>query len=199
MKCTPLIPAVILLVLATATSALADEAACNNLVQTSTKKAMMVFHDTHSNVQEKRQQLATIFKQAVDIDWIGRYVLGRHWKTATPAQQQTYLKLYRDYLANGYIGKFDDEDGLGVDAIKVVSITLAASGGFEAKTLIQSKGDEDVHVDYLLDDTGGTCKVHDVRVEGVSLLISQRSEFANVANNAGVEGIIALMQKLPKN
>ena len=184
-----------LLMLTAAYPAYADSDSCKNFVTASIDKAMVIFHDPKADVAHKRKELAAIFKNAVDTDWIGQAVLGKYWKTATPEQQQTYLSLYREYLASSYISKFDSEDGMNVSAIKIASFVPAQSGGYEAKTLIDNKEDADVHVDYLLDDSHGDCKVHDVKVEGVSLLISQRSEFGNLAANKGVAGIIAIMQQ----
>jgi len=37
-----------------------------------------------------------------DIPGIGQFVLGRYWRTASPQQQQEFLKLLREYLAQAY-------------------------------------------------------------------------------------------------
>ncbi len=181
--------------LAFATQAAASQEDCEKLVKTETAHAIDVLHNASLDTKAKGKELGAVFQRVVDIDWIGRYVLGRYWKTATPQQQGDYLSVYRNYLTQNYISKLDDADSIDADTIQILSIAAAPSGsGYEAKTLIQSKGDPDTHVDYLLDDKEGSCKVHDVRVEGVSLLVSQRSEFGNIAAASGVDGIIAQMR-----
>jgi phospholipid transport system substrate-binding protein len=180
--------------IAIASPAFANED-CSGFTKATIAQVMDVFHNTASSEQQKRQALGAIFQRAVDTDWIGKYVLGRYWRSATPEQQQAYLPLYRSYITNNYVSKFKDEDGFSVDAITVGTVAPAAAGGFEAKTLIQRKGEEDVHVDYLLENTGGQCHVHDIKVEGVSLLVSQRSEFGSLAGNGGIETIIAALKK----
>ena len=183
-----------ILLVTSATSALADAPTCQNFIKTQTEKAVAVFHDKATSEQDKRKQLAVIFRESVDTDWIGRTVLGRYWKELKTQQQQTYLMLYGKYLASSYITKFDAEDGMNVDSIKIVAFNPSANGGYEAKTLIENKADPAVRVDYTVDDSAGSCKVHDVKVEGVSLMISQRSEFGSIAAQGGPAKIITLMQ-----
>lgn len=182
-----------------ASPALAEESTCQTFAVTMTKHVVDIFHDAKQNESQKRAALSGLFQEAVDTDWIGKFVLGRFWKAASPAEQAEYLKDYRGYLTHNYISKFNDEDGMSVDDITLGSLTLQSTGQYEAKTLIKRKNEEDVKVDYLLDDTSGKCQVHDIRVEGVSLLTSERSEFAALANSSGVKGVIEAMQKQASN
>ena len=177
-----------------ASSAFAEPCS-NQFADNATAKALAVFHEEGSTSLAKRAKLKATLKQVVDTDWIGRYVLGRAWNNATPAQQAKYLSVYGDYVINSYISKFDDDDALNVQSMKTVSYGPATSGGYLAKTIIVSKGNPEIHVDYIIDDSSGTCKVHDIRVENVSLIISQRSEFSNIANSQGIDAITAQMEQ----
>ncbi len=158
-----------------------------------------VFHDRKKTEEQKKQMLSDIFQQAVDTDWIGQFVLGRHWKNASTAEQAEYLKNYRTYLTAVYISKFNDEAGLSVDAIKIADIKPTQQNQFEANTLIQRQGEPDVHVSYALEQATARCQVHDIKVEGVSLLANHRSEFSAVAANSGVKGVINAIKKQLSN
>ena len=168
---------------------------CNEFATTMTKRVMDIFHDANQSEEQKRQGLSMLFQQSVDTDWIGKFVLGRYWKEALPQEQTQYLEIYKTYLTNSYVSKFNDEQGMSVDDIKIASITPQSSDQFEAKTIILHKNEEDVHVDYLLEQSPEQCYVHDIKVEGVSLVASQRSEFAAIAGQTGIKGVIAAMQK----
>lgn len=170
---------------------------CHSFAESTIGGVLKVFHDTGTADAKKREQLSVIFGQAVDTDWIGKFVLGQYWRSASDEEKKAFLEAYRDYITNTYVSKFKDENGMNVDAIKVVSFGASnqGSGKYQVKTIVENKGDEDVHVDYLIDDAGGKCKVHDITVEGVSLLSSQRSEFASLASTGGVKAVIAAMQK----
>src|SRR6266404_5364306 len=43
-----------------------------------------------------------LFREDFDVPGIARFVLGRYWKTATPEQQQEFVKLFEDYIAIVY-------------------------------------------------------------------------------------------------
>ena len=173
----------------------AAQSSCQIFATTMTKHVVDIFHDSKLSESQKRGALSAVFKEAVDTDWIGRFVLGRFWKTANNDEQAQYLKHYRAYITQNYISKFNDEDGMSVDEIVLSTFAPQTPNQFEAKTLIKRKNEEDVKVDYLLDDTSGKCQVHDIKVEGVSLLTTQRSEFAALAASAGIKGVIEAMQK----
>lgn len=182
-------------IIAFATPTFAADTLCDSFAKTMTRHIVDVFHDSSQSEAQKRAELSSVFQKAVDTDWIGKFVLGRFWKVANSAEQAEYLKDYRAYLTHNYVSKFNDEDGMSVDDITLGALTPQTAGQFEAKTLIKRKGEEDVGVDYLLDDTSGKCQVHDIKVEGVSLLTTQRSEFSALANSAGVKGVIDAMKK----
>ena len=169
---------------------------CDKFADTMTSHVVNIFHDKKQSEEEKKQSLSILFQEAVDTDWIGKFVLGRYWKTASAEEKVEYLKNYRNYLTMVYISKFNDEAGLAVDAIKIVDIKPAAQPNqFEANTVIQRNGQPDVRVAYALEQLPTKCQVHDIKVEGVSLLTSHRSEFAALAGKSGVKGVIDAMKK----
>ncbi len=175
--------------------ALAASSSCETFASDMSKHVVDVFHDKDMPEDKKITTLTNLFETAVDTDWIGRFVLGRYWKAATPGQQKEYLSVYKDYVANAYVSKFHDDNGLSVDAIKITSLTNTQPGQYAAQSLIIRKGEEDVHVDYLLNQSDDFCHIHDIKVEGVSLLVSQRSEFQSLAERSGIRGVIAAMKK----
>ena len=174
----------------------ADASACDQFARTVTQDVIKIFHETGKTVTQKRTELSNIFQSSVDINWIGKFVIGRYWRDASDEEKAAYLKAYRTYLTNTYISKFDDEDGFKVEDIQVTSLAAGSEPNqFVAKTVIKQKADEDVHVDYALDVSTGKCQVQDITVEGVSLLVSQRSEFQSLAGSSGIKGVIAALQK----
>ena len=181
---------------AAATEASKPLQSCEVFANTMTAKVVDIFHDTKQTEEQKRETLSELFQQAVDTDWIGQFVLGRYWKSATAAEKAEYLKYYRTYLTTVYISKFNDESGHSVDAIKIAGMKpLGKPNQFAASTLIKRKGQPDVAVDYALEQSPEKCKVHDIKVENISLLTSQRSEFSTLAQKSGVKGVIAALKK----
>ncbi len=184
----------IILLSASAANA-SDNTKCTSFSNTMTKKAVDIFHDTKSSEQQKKMSLAKLFDDTVDTDWIGQFVLGRYWKDSSAGDQKEYLETYSDYLTMTYISKFKEEQGFGVDNIKLVRIVPLEAKRFEAKTLIQREGEADMAVDFMLEEMANDCRVHDIKIEGVSLLSTQRSEFQTIGRSSGIKGVTAAMKK----
>ncbi len=172
---------------------------CDAFAENTIGRMVDIFHNKQKTEDQKRQMLSDIFQKAVDTDWIGQFVLGRFWKNTSAEEQAEYLKNYRAYLTSVYISKFNDEAGFSVDAIKIAGLKPTQQNQYEASTLILRKGEPEVHVSYALEQFPAKCQVHDIRIEGVSLLANHRSEFSAVAGNAGVKGVIDAMKKQLSN
>ena len=46
-----------------------------------------------------------LLRDYFDVSGIGQFVLGRYWRTATPQEQQEFLKLFQEYVAQAYSGR----------------------------------------------------------------------------------------------
>jgi phospholipid transport system substrate-binding protein len=52
--------------------------------------------------------VAAILRRAVDVEGTGRFILGRWWRTATPAEQQEYLQLFEQTLIRNLASRFGE-------------------------------------------------------------------------------------------
>lgn len=174
----------------------AEKISKEDFVQDMGQEVLGVLKDQKKTFTEKKAVLRTLFTETVDTNWIARFVLGPTWKTATPEQKSRYTELYRTYLTETYISKFENDSDSKVTDIKILNIKDAPANAFTAHTsIIQSDG-ETVAVDYLLKEKDGTFKVIDIIIEGVSLLATHRNEFNTLAASGGMEGVIKKLQEL---
>ena len=82
--------------------------------------------------------------------------------------------------------------------LRVIGTRSEPDGQLVSSEIIRTNGQAPARVDWLLTPQGGTYKINDVRVEGVSMATTERSEFASVIQRNGgqVQGLItALRQK----
>ena len=136
-----------------------------------------------------------LFRQDFDVPDIARFVLGRYWRVITPAEQQEFIRLLTDYIALVYANRLAEYSG---ETLRVIGTRPAPDGQLVSSEIIRTNGQPPAHVDWLLTPQSGTYKINDVRVEGVSMAATQRSEFASVIQRNGgqVQGLIsALRQK----
>lgn len=143
---------------------------------------------------EREARFQNLLSAGFDIKAIGRFTLGRYWNQASPAQQQEYLRLFEKFIVQAYAARFAEYSG---EQFRVVGerpdgeVTLVQSEVFKP-------GAQPAKVDWRVNSSTGQPKIVDVIVEGVSMAVTQRSEFAAVIQRSGgnVDGLItALRQK----
>lgn len=136
-----------------------------------------------------------LFHDDFDIPGIGRFVLGRYWRTATPQEQQQFLGLFQEYLVRAYATR------LGAYAGEPFRVTGARPNGSETivtSEIIRNDGSR-IEVDWYLLNGPGTYRITDVYVGGVSMKVTERDEFASVIQRNGgrVDALLTqLRQKL---
>ena len=123
-----------------------------------------------------RSFISSEFSQMFDKDYAARQVLGRHARGASDAD----VRLFADALANNLMQRY----GASLLAFntrmtaRVKSQTELPRGlGVKVSSELVRSGGEPIPVDYLLRQSGGTWKVFDVMVEGVSFVQTFRQQF----------------------
>ncbi len=144
-------------------------------------------------IAAKRPALIALMGRLVDIDEVGRFVLGRYWRTATPQQQEDYLRVFRVALTNAVVIRLGDygSGGAGLEVVRAEP----APDGVHVATRVTKPGSPPYNVTWVVDDVGGQPRIVDVIAEGVSLRQTQRSDYASfLQRNGGNVG--ALIQAL---
>lgn len=153
------------------------------------RQALAVINNQGLGKEQKRTQLEGLFSGSVDIPWVGRFVLGRFWRDATEAQRQRYLSEYGKFITANYAGRFAEYTG---GSYTIKGATDDGDGKFTVTMQMTSPDNQQVLVNYRLHNAEkGGLKIFDVVVEGVSLLTTQRSEFAQVLGSKGLDELIS--------
>ena len=136
-----------------------------------------------------------LFHNDFDVPGIGRFVLGRYWRLATPQEQREFLGLFQEYIVRAYSVRLGQYGG------EPFRVTGARPNGPEtvvSSEILRPNGSR-IEVDWYLIGGPGGYKITDVYVGGVSMKVTQRDEFASVIQRNGgqVGALIAqLRQKL---
>jgi phospholipid transport system substrate-binding protein len=136
-----------------------------------------------------------LFQDDFDVPGIARFVLGRYWRLATPEQQQEFVRLFTSYIALVYANRLAEYSG---ETLRVLATRPASDGTLVSSEIIRTNGQPPARVDWLMTPYDGTYKISDVIVEGISMGVTQRSEFASVIQRHGgqLQSLIsALRQK----
>jgi phospholipid transport system substrate-binding protein len=147
-----------------------------------------------SSDAQKQTQLEGMFLKIVDTDWIARFVLGASWRKMQPAQQAEYLQTYRKFLIKHYVSNFKEYTA-GTTFKVLKSRPIGAKDQYLVSMAILRKGEQPINLDYRVRQEGSVFHAIDIVVEGVSLLATQRAEFASVIQREGVAHLIDLLKK----
>jgi phospholipid transport system substrate-binding protein len=122
-----------------------------------------------------------LFHNDFDIPGIGQFVLGRYWRTASPQEQQEFLGLFQEYIVQAYSARLGQYGGA------PFRVTGSRQSGNEIVVTSESErpGGAPIQVDWFLINPGGSYKITDVYVGGVSMKVTQRDEFASVIQRNG--------------
>jgi phospholipid transport system substrate-binding protein len=141
---------------------------------------------------DKTEKLSEMFRKYVNINWIGRFVLGQNWRSLKPAQQTEYLKAYEDYLLRSYVPIFKEYKGQTVEFLSATQ--LKRPGEYIVATKIISSDEPDILVSYRIKKDASCFQVYDMVVEGVSLLNTQRQDFGSIFARKGYAELIAILK-----
>ena len=145
-------------------------------------------------IAERQARFRELFQSDFDCPGIARFVLGRYWRTASPAEQKEFLKLFQDYVVFVYTARLSDFGG---EQFKIDGSRPDADSVIVSTDVITPGAPQPLKVDWRLVNNDGAYKIVDVMVEGVSMAVTQRSEFASVIQRHGgqVQGLIDLMRQ----
>lgn len=143
--------------------------------------------------EAKLNKLESLFKKSVDTKWIGRFVLGKHWRALSADEQKRYLKSYENFVVKNYTSKFAAFSGQTYEMGR--AYTMEDGDHSITLRIIDPHGGPDIITEYRVRRTSGRNKIVDIAVEGVSLLTTQRSEFGSFVQRKGIDSLIAALDK----
>jgi phospholipid transport system substrate-binding protein len=144
------------------------------------------------------QAVQRYFLPHVDVLGMSRSVLGRQvWQKATPEERTRFSKVFTELVIRTYSGPLAEYKN---ETVKFLPVRDSLTKRFlRINSLIVRSEGQNIPLSYSLVSKDGQWKVYDISVEGVSLLQSFRSQFAQILQNANVDEVIKKMQKKQEN
>ena len=130
-------------------------------------------------------------RQGFDLAFIGRFVLGRHWRKVTADQRVQYQELFSSYILQTYSSHLGGYSG---ETLSITGAKPAGSKDAIVQTRIVRPSGPPIDANWRVRAQGNQYLIIDISVEGVSMAVTQRSEFASVIKNHGFEGLLAALR-----
>ncbi len=120
---------------------------------------------------------------------IARKVLGKHARTITDEQQQQFADAFRYYMIRFYSKAFASYTNQSFEYLEAPE--FIDEKRVTVKTLLIQPAAQSVAIDYKMQRSGDSWKIIDIYIEGISLVISNRSQFGPQISRDGIETVIA--------
>ena len=172
--------------LADTTSQTVDDPA--QFVRSLGQRAIDLLADEALSAADRKRAFRELLIDRFDMTSIGRLVMGRHWRRATAAQKDVFGPLFEDYVVTTYGSRLDAYSG---EQLTVGNARRATDKVMAVSSQVTRQRGQPVDVDWRLHRKNDRWYIIDVVIEGISMVISQRSEFTTVINQrGGIDGLI---------
>lgn len=155
--------------------------------------ALSVLTDQELSDADRQQAFRNLLQRGFDLDAISRFVLGRYWRRATSGEREVFATLFEDYIVATYairLGHYDRD---------MFQVTGTRALDHADRVLVQSEirppDAPGISVGWRMHRSDGKWRITDIVVEGVSMAVAQRAEFASVIRSqGGVDGLLMTLE-----
>jgi len=174
-----------------------DAAKAEDFVKNVTQEGLVEIINSNASQAERDARFEKLFNSALDLKFIGRFVLGRYWKTASAEQRDRFIDVYRKLNVKTWSKRFDDFKGKEF-IFKGTSSSSSANQIF-VNSVVPMEQAQPATVVWRVKEENGKFKIVDIIIENVSLAITARNEYTAFIKKSpdGLNGLIAdLEQKI---
>jgi phospholipid transport system substrate-binding protein len=168
------------------------------MVENLTQKGIEEVINSNAPIEEKNRIFKKLFTENLDLDFIGRYVLGRYWRTATPQQKKEFISLYKEFNVKTWSKRFDEFKGKSF----VFEGTTSASNPKQVfvNTKVPMPEGAPVSVKWRVYENKGKLKIIDIIIENVSLAQTARNEYTVFISKSpkGIDGLLENLREKVK-
>lgn len=122
---------------------------------------------------ERKADIRKVAESLFDFQEMSRRSLGPAWGNVSPAEQEEFVRLFTNLVANAYMGKIEQYAG---EPITYLDERVNGDEASVRSRVVTPKGSE-VGIEYRLYRTADRWAVYDINVDGVSLVGSYKAQF----------------------
>lgn len=163
--------------------AAADTEAAERFIDDLGDRVIEILQRPDLTVEEATESFRQMFSQNFDIPTIGRFVLGRYWRSATPGQREEFLTLFQELIVETYARRFTEYSG---QSFRVGgSREVSERDTMVSTQIVNTNGSTIATIDWRVRERDGRQQIIDVVVEQISMGVTQRGDFDAVIQRGG--------------
>lgn len=148
--------------------------------------------------QERREaRFRVLLGEGFDLPTIGAFVLGRYARTTAADQRRAFLDVFQDAMAQRFVPLFSKHPNERLHVVREYVSEADPRSTFVMATITQPEG-QPIKTEWRIRKRDGRYKIVDVIIEGVSMLVTLRSEYTSVIarNDGRVDALIEQLRRL---
>jgi len=143
------------------------------------------------SLDRREARFRELLRSGFDLPFIARFTLGKTWRRATLDQQGEFVEAFGAYVLRTYSMRFGGYAG---ETMTIVSERASGDKDVVVRTRIDRPRGAPVDAQWRVRTTNGGLRIIDVMVEGISMAVTQRDEFASVIQSHGLDGLIEILR-----
>jgi phospholipid transport system substrate-binding protein len=186
------------LCLAAAAVALPAQAADGPAAQLIEKVAAEVIALIKTTTGPQREAgIRDVLVRNFDLPYMGKAALATHWNATTPDQRERFLKAAVGAEARAYSERFGHYGG---QTLTVTRVSQRPNGVSVVDSKLNQSNGQPISIQWEVRDSGQGLRITDVKIEGVSMVMTRRSDFNSYISNHGgkVEPLIEELEARSK-
>jgi phospholipid transport system substrate-binding protein len=144
-----------------------------------------------AHMTERRARIRRIADEVFDYPEMARRSLGVHWPKLAPGERERFVRAFSDLLDRAYFEKIDSYSG---EKVRYLDPSVDGDQATVPTRFTTEKG-TDIPVDYRMHRDNGRWLVHDVTIEGVSLVSNYRAQFDRIVRTSSVEELMRRLER----
>lgn len=162
-----------------------------NFIQQLASQAIQVLSSPNGSLRERENRFRDLLRDDFAMEQISQFVVGPYWRRMDAGQRETYQKLFSEWVLKTYSIRLGGYSG---EQFRVIKSIPSGERDVIVHTRISKAGGDGFNANWRVRQEGDRYKIIDIYVEGVSMAITQRSEFESVLKRHGVDGLIGMLR-----
>jgi phospholipid transport system substrate-binding protein len=149
--------------------------------------AIEALDDMSLTQDERDHTFRELLRDGFDLDYIGKLSLGRHWRTANTEQRKEYERVFPEYVLSIYSNRLRER---GDETFEVINSVPAGKRDLYVRSEIIRKDGPPIAADWRVRYKNEEFRIVDLKIEGISMVITQREGFASRINKVGLNELL---------
>lgn len=154
-----------------------------------------ILSDPNLKAPEKSYEKKQLVRKTVDeiFDWeaFSRRALAKYWKKRTPEEKKEFISLFGKLLERTYLDKVENYSG---ERVSYVGEKIDGKYAM-VKTIVLSKSNNEIEVNYRLRNKNGNWFVYDIYIEGASLVNNYRIQFNDILLKSSYQELVKRLEE----